>query len=206
MLWQKIIIDNKATLGIWQITETVDQLTAILTNKDWTDKVMSIKSETKKLEKLAVRALLKELTGEEKEISYTSAGKPYFKDGLYHISISHTKGYAAVIISAQYIVGIDIEQISDKVKRVRNRFISDEEYISSSEELNHLLLHWSAKETVYKMLDKPGIELKTAVRIAKFLTDKEGSFKAQIIPMDKGLIINYFIATEFVLTYSISDN
>lgn len=206
MLWRTLCIDEDTIVGIWRISETVEELIAMLVNKEWLEQIVSIKSDVKKQEKLAVRVLLKELIGEEKKIEYNSFGKPFLNDKSYYISISHTKGYAAIIVSKKNAVGVDIEQISNKVKRVKSRFISDEEYISPSDQLTHLLLHWSAKETIYKMLDMPGIELKTAVSIAKFLPADEGIFKAQIKPINKSLDIKYFITSDFVITYTVFDN
>ena len=52
----------------------------------------------------------------------------------------------------------------------------------------------------------PGIELKTAVSIAKFLPADEGIFKAQIKPINKSLDIKYFITSDFVITYTVFDN
>lgn len=53
---------------------------------------------------------------EDKEIGYSSEGKPHLTDNSSFISISHTKGYVAVILSSVAPVGIDIEQYGQRVK------------------------------------------------------------------------------------------
>ena len=52
----------------------------------------------RRLEWLAVRVLLYTLSGEEKEIAYHPSGKPYLADDSASLSISHTKGYVAVVL------------------------------------------------------------------------------------------------------------
>jgi len=192
-------------MGIWRLEESREELSALLNNKAWLQDILSIKSEARRLEKLAVRVLLKELTGSANDICYLETGRPYIKDGSYNISISHTKGYVAVVLDKNYRVGIDIEQISDRVKRVRSKFVSDKEYIDPDKELIHLLLNWSAKESVYKLFDIPGIELKEEVIISRFKPEKEGVFTADIIRTDQRVDVFYMTTSDFVLTYVVEN-
>ena len=83
---------------------------------------------TRKLEWLAVRVLLYTMLGEEKEIHYYSNGGPYLADGSFSISISHTKGYVAVLLSEPgKRVGIDIECYSERVRKVAHKFMREDE-------------------------------------------------------------------------------
>jgi 4'-phosphopantetheinyl transferase EntD len=173
----------------------------MLDNKSWLEDILSIKADVKKQEKLAVRVLLKGLLGEEKQICYYDTGRPYLEDSSYYISISHTKGYVAIALDRANKVGIDIEQFSDKVRRVRSKFISDREYIDPQQELLHLLLHWSAKESIYKILDISGIELKEDAIIQKFIPQKGGVFQMVYIRKEQLLNVEYIVEPEFVLTY-----
>lgn len=203
MLYLKKDISSTSILGIWRLEESQDELLALLDNREWSDDIISIKSESRRLEKLAVRVLLKELAGLEKDICYLETGKPYFKDGSYNISISHTKGYAAVILSKKYPVGVDIEQLSDRVIRVKSKYISDKEYIDRDKDVVHLLLHWSAKEAIYKLLDIPGIELKEEVIIGRFKPEEEGVFTADILKTNQKVEVCYCVTPDFVLTYTL---
>lgn len=203
MLYLKIDISSTSILGIWQLEESQDELLALLDNREWSDDILSIKSESRRLEKLAVRVLLKDLTGEEKDICYLETGKPYLEDGSCNISISHTKGYVAVFLDEKHRVGVDIEQISDKVIRVKSRYISDKEYIDPNNELEHLLLHWSAKESIYKLLDISGIELKEEVIISRFKPEEEGVFTADILKTNQKVEVCYCVTPDFVLTYTL---
>lgn len=203
MLYRKIDIGHSTRLGIWKITETADELSSLLAHDEWLGDVLAVKSEAKRTEKLAVRVLLKELAGEEKQIKYCPSGKPFLPDNSYQISISHTRGYAAVILDRQNSVGIDIEQITEKVKRVRVKFVSERECIDLDNELIHLLLHWSAKEAVYKLLEMPDIDLKEEVTIEGFIPCDEGIMKATECRRNCLLEIYYEVEPDFVLAYLI---
>ena len=66
----------------------------------------------------------------------------------YHVSISHTVGYVAVILSRDYEVGIDIEYVSERVGRIAARFLRNDENFT---DCRQLLTAWCAKETMYKL-------------------------------------------------------
>lgn len=80
------------------------------------------------------------------EIKHEESGKPLLEG--WHISISHTKGYVAVLLSKTREVGVDIEYVSERIKRIADRFLRPDEY---AESINELLIHWCAKETIYKL-------------------------------------------------------
>lgn len=172
--------------GIWKIDELLE-------------------SDKRTRENAAIHALLVELCGEDKVIAHHKSGKPFLEDGLYHISISHTKGYAAVILHPSLEVGIDIEQYGDKVRRVRNKFLQpeEEEHLDVGN-IYQLLLYWSAKETVYKALGIDGVELKEHIRVSPFIFAEQGAFKVmELKTKTKRLfMLKYLIHKDFVLTYS----
>ncbi len=107
-------MDNiKSESIIWavrEIHESLGNLFELLQKKElYLPYLSQITSENRKREWLTVRVLLKEMLGEEKEILYTSTGKPYLSDNSYQISISHTKGLVAIALHSKMKVGIDIE-------------------------------------------------------------------------------------------------
>lgn len=191
---------DKIIWGIWKIEEDIQSLLSALSDKSFTK---GISSDKRLREQTAVRVLLKNLLdNEEKQISYSANGKPYLSDGSFVISISHTKGYAAVILSKQGRTGIDIEYISEKVKRVQSKFISDKEYIDKSNETIHLLLHWCAKETMYKALGYTGVDLMHHLFVEKFIPKNSGIFKGYE-KYTRSLIyfnIDYYVENDYVLT------
>ncbi|MDR1090119.1 MAG: hypothetical protein LBL79_03510 [Prevotella sp.] len=178
MLYSREYITESTLLGIWKTEETRDELLSMLCHHEWIQNIYSIKSESRVLEILAARVLLKELLGEEKEICYNSSGKPFLTDGSYHISVSHTRGYVGVALNKDKFPGLDLEQISGKIFRVRSRLISSHEYIDRDNELIHLLLHWSAKEAMIKFLDVEGIDIRRHLFVDRFIPRQKGCFPA----------------------------
>jgi len=190
--------------AIWKIEESKDELLSFLDNKTLLEKdVLSLKSESKVVERLAVRVLLKHLLGKETEICYYTSGKPFLQNENFHLSISHTHGYVAVILGKRDEIAIDIQYITEKARSVRSKFVSEEEYIDPQNELIHLLLHWSAKESLYKAIGKPGIDLRKELYIYPFMPDKYGQFDAivKLDPFNQQFTISYIATPEFVLTY-----
>ncbi|MDU1904023.1 MAG: 4'-phosphopantetheinyl transferase superfamily protein [Dysgonomonas sp.] len=191
--------NDTAIWGVWKITEPINDLMSLL---EFTDFSKNISSQKRLLELTAIRILLKSLAKEEKIIEYNLEGKPYLADNSYNISISHTRGYAAVILSKGAKVGIDIEYVSDKVKRVRSKFISEDEYIYENNELIHLLLHWSAKEAMYKAIKMTGVVFKENLHIEKFIPSQSGTFigKETFTKDCNSFLIHYLVENEFVIT------
>lgn len=202
--------------GIWKVTEFNEKLSTFLIHPhfDYTKNKQRIQ------EKLAVRVLLKTLLNdEERNIEYYPSGRPYFSDNKWHISISHTKGYVAVALHPTDEIGLDIEQYSDRVRRVSSRFIrSDEELTiskaielkeiipSHSNEIYAMLLHWSAKETIFKIMGEIDVDLLNNMRIYPFDLQENGTFQAQELGSTEKQIfqIHYFLHPDFVFTYTVS--
>ena len=201
MLYSKEYISDTTLLGIWKIEETKDELLSLLDNKQDLIDILSIKSEARILEMLASRILMKEMLGEEKKLSYYPSGKPFLADSTSHISISHSKKYVAVVLDKTKPVAVDIEQISDKVKRVRSRVVSAREYIDSNNELIHLLLHWSAKESMFKYIDEEGVNFIGHLYVHKFIPQNTGAFNASESRTKNGHQFDawYKVEEEFVL-------
>lgn len=203
MLYLKKEIPESGVLAIWKMDETVEELMAGLSS-DSLGIVQPI-SKIRLAEQLTVRFLLKELLGEEKEISYTSSGRPFLNDGSFHLSISHTKDYVAVVLDREARVGVDIEKFSDKIKTVRSRIVSGNEYIDPDNELVHLLLHWSAKETMFKILDKRGVDFLHHLQVMPFKPESEGCFETreERTRHKYRFLMDYQVFPDFVLVYSL---
>ena len=199
--------EESLLLGIWKSDETTGQLLASLEHLSWYEGELAKFSENRKHEWLAVRVLLKTLCGEEKEIAYYPSGRPYLKDGSGYISISHTRGYVAVALHPSRELGMDIEQYGTRVKKVASRFIrSDEEQnLSHGDEIYALLLHWSAKETLFKLIGEEEVDLIHHLHILPFTPSGEGTFEAQEYRTEQQghYRIHYFTHPDFVLTWAI---
>jgi phosphopantetheinyl transferase len=195
--------------GVWKIDETLDELLAMLPSKDvYLQGMQRFKAEYRRLEWLAVRVLLYTLLGEEKEIAYYPTGKPYLADTSASISISHTKGYVAVVLGMpDKEVGIDIEQYGERVRRVAHKFMREDEEASlfRGTEIWSLLLHWSAKETMFKCMNASDVDFREHMRVLPFPVNESGIFSAEEYRTaeKRRFTIHYYLSSDFVLTLSL---
>ena len=124
------------------------------------------------------------------------------------ISISHTRGYAAVAYSTKGPIGLDIEHISDRVERIASRFTTQAEasYIDvhdGHERLMYHLINWSAKETLYKLYDTPTMaEFKAAFHVAPYQLSESGLLTVSV-PTGDEVKVCYRVSTDFVCTWAI---
>ena len=192
-------------IAVWHVTETIEELLAMLPDEESirTEAESRFGSASRILEWTAVRVLLYDLLDRQVPILYHDNGAPYLPEYEHlDISISHTRGYVAVALAEQGEIGIDIEQISAKVERVRNRFVRDDEVADT---LEQLLLHWSAKETAFKILNRNKVDFLKHLRIEPFELQEEGDFTLQEFKTndEERMTIHYKLFPDFVLTYSL---
>ena len=157
-------VSSKTRYVLWEITENYETLFSGI-ELDFKSKQMlsQKKSETHKNQFLAVRYLLKYLSIDLLNLNYNSLGNPFFENN-YKISISHSGVYVAVIIS-DTDVGIDIETINDRILKIKGRYLETE--LNYPLELNTetSLVYWNIKESVFKAVDKPGIDFKKNILV-----------------------------------------
>jgi len=125
-------ISNGLELGIWHITESVDELLKYLyLNKEEFATLYSFKSEKRKKQWMSYRALIRTLVQTDfiYRIYYDENNKPYLVNPPRSISVSHTDNYSAVLINENVneIRGLDVERLSEKAFRNKNKFLTDEE-------------------------------------------------------------------------------
>lgn len=205
----KQFISEKYQWGIWKVTENLDELRALLPDHGvaYLSELNSFKSDSRKIEWLAVRVLLYVLTGKSMPIGYRSNGKPYLADGKTHLSISHTKGYVSVIVSQTNEVGIDIEKMGERVHKVAHKFVRDDEYVPEDPILKTqaLLLIWSAKETMFKCMNEEAVDFREHLHVG--LSQIDGTWflgKETRSRHGRTFLINYMLDPDFVMTWVVS--
>ena len=196
------------SLGLWQMDESPEQLFDLYPHllpyrSSLDDKY---KNDGRKLEFLAIRALMYEMlrvNGASKgllshagDFTHNGQGKPLFRG--YHVSISHTKGYAALILSKKSEVAVDIEYMSDRVERIASKFLRKDERADS---LDSKLVHWCAKETVFKLFSEENL-LFEEMRVKPFDTMSDWACDVENQKSGKTARVDFELAMDFVLTYS----
>ena len=83
-----------------------------------------------------------------------------------YISVAHGGECVAVAISDS-AVGIDIESLERDFSRAASRFMHDDEVTLSSDRCWAAMV-WTAKEAMYKLYGRRGVELKDDLRIMSY--------------------------------------
>ena len=161
-------IENLAQFAIWEIEESEDKLLEGLTISHVEKKKLNqLKSLVHRKGYLATRQLLKKFGIPPGNIKYDQKGAPYLIDGRY-LSITHSRNFAAIAISDKK-VGIDLEFYREKIKKIGPRFLNIEETETSEDftDIKYLTKIWTAKEALYKIYSKPGINFRSQLHIQK---------------------------------------
>lgn len=194
-------------LGVWKIEESSEQLLSQLEKKEYyLPFLANMHTEKRRQEWLATRVLLKEMLGREVRIAYEANGAPYLPDEPFYISISHTKQYAAILIQKHPAVGIDIEYRSDRVLKIRSRFMNpeEEERIDKKHEVEHLLIHWCAKETLFKVIGQEEVDFCRHLHIKPFSYNDRGRLEAFETRTEQSCTyqMEFRVTSQFILTFS----
>ena len=195
--------DNR--LIIWEISETINDLkTELLLSEDSLKLLDQRKSVIHKKLFLAIRNILKELSIDDQDLLYEESGKPFIRDGQ-NISFSHSNIYVAVIISKQ-IVGIDIETASDRIFKIKNKFLETELKYPIEFNQETLLVYWNIKESIFKSLRNSQIDFKQNIIVLPF-NQKDNSTKSWYINKEEVYSFDtYFkISKNYTLAYVIKN-
>jgi phosphopantetheinyl transferase len=159
-------IDSHTKLGVWKIEEDENFFLRKVSLQ------RTITHPHKRLQHLAGRFLLQYLFPDFplSLIQIADTRKPFLEDEAYHFSISHCNDFAAVIVSKNKRVGVDIEVISDKIKRIQHKFVNDHEQklfegTAALDQTELATLIWSCKEAVFKWYGLGEVDFKKHIQI-----------------------------------------
>lgn len=124
-------------------------------------------------ERKGVEALLTEIFGQCVQLCHTPEGAPYIDGFGGAISISHSRDYACVALSESRVVGVDIEQPREQLRRVAPRVLSDKELNAYAVSDKLLLRAWTLKEALYKAAFIPGLDFREQINLPLDLNDRK---------------------------------
>ena len=191
-LSEDTINSNGVKVGFWRLDEDGQGLYALaeafLSDGEKTV-CQNFKNDRRRREWLAARVLLHEMLGYYPGIEYDGGGCPRIKSlPEMKISISHTDGLVAVSLSRQ-ASGIDLERISPRIIRIRDKFLHQEEfdYVPDNLALRLLYIQWCAKEAMYKACNVANYDYQNTYTLPGFRYDgsTSGSAKGRAI-LDDG--------------------
>lgn len=129
-------------------------------------------------------------------IGHAASGQPLLRG--YHVGVTHTKGYAALMLSKSCDVACDIEHFSDRVERIKSKFLRKDEM---ADDLDSLLVHWCGKETVYKLFPEDNL-LFSQMRVGPFSTMSDWACEVENMKRGEKVRVDFELTMQFVLTYA----
>ncbi|MGZ3883892.1 MAG: 4'-phosphopantetheinyl transferase family protein [Bacteroidia bacterium] len=151
--------------------------------------------------------LLKALLNEPVELAYNAEGKPYLAGSGLHISISHSHDRLAVIADTRGPTGIDIEQIRDKVLRIRTKFLNRKELKCAGDNVEKLITYWACKEALYKINSLRNIDFVAHLQVDDFEMAGKGILQGAVRVEDfhKKYRLHYEKLEDYMLVYVLDE-
>lgn len=129
-------------------------------------------------------------------IGHAASGQPLLRG--YHVGVTHTKGYAALMLSKSCDVACDIEHFRDRVERIKSKFLRKDE---KADDLDSLLVHWCGKETVYKLFPEDNLQF-SQMRVGPFSTMSDWACEVENMKRGEKVRVDFELTMQFVLTYA----
>lgn len=129
-------------------------------------------------------------------IGHADSGQPLLRG--YHVGVTHTNGYAALMLSKSCDVACDIEHFSDRVERIKSKFLRKDEM---ADDLDSLLVHWCGKETVYKLFPEDNLQF-SQMRVGPFSTMSDWACEVENMKRGEKVRVDFELTMQFVLTYA----
>ena len=135
-------------------------------------------NERRRNEHLAWRRVVRRELGRKISIGYNEVGAPVVDTPDTYISVAHGAGCVAVAISDSR-VGVDIERTDRDFGSVSSRYMTLAEQQLSADE-RWAAVVWTAKEALYKLYGRRGVELREELQIESYNADTH-QLKARMI-------------------------
>ena len=143
---KEFIIKEKTKVRLWKVM--TGELNTKELNSDEKNLLKLKKSNILKEQFLATRKLLA-LENTDYKITYDNNGKPLL-NSKYNISISHSHEIAAIAISDNSKIGLDVQLNENKIFNIQDKFLNPSEKlnIGESPSLKILTMIWTSKESI----------------------------------------------------------
>ena len=200
-------INQTSKLAIWKIEEPELFYTKLVSLR------ATISHPQKRLQHLAGRYLLPFLFADfpHNAIEIADTRKPFLPTAQYHFSISHCTDYAAAIVSKNQAVGIDIEIITERVHKIKHKYLHalEQAFVNDypiEKQTELLTVLWSAKEAMFKWWGRGDIDFSEAMQIQSFELKESGVMHASFKKdnFKTALELNYKIINQMSLVWLIT--
>ena len=195
-------LDNGASIYVWDITETEEELLAMGSiPSEELEELSLIRSESRRKEKLAERALLNTIFEDKVYLGHHDNGKPFLQNSLREISISHSRRFVAIITHPSKDLGIDIECLDRDFSAVEAKALSEDEIddLADNKRNVQLAIYWCTKEALFKRMSLMEVDFAEQIEVDRFRVHDEGWLEATFYHKDG-------TEDEFELEYMVFEN
>ena len=198
---KEFIINEKTKIKLWKVI--TGELNPEELNNDDKELLKLKKSNILREQFLATRKVLA-LENTDYKITYDINGKPSLNTNS-NISISHSYEIAAIAISDNSKIGLDIQLNGNKIFNIQHKFLNPSEKlnIGKNPSLKILTMIWTSKESIYKAVGLKGISFSDNIKIEKVIEeDKTGigyySNGSEKVKFD----LKFFYIDEYTICYA----
>ncbi len=168
--------NTEVSVLVWEITESREELLSQLPESILEDNVfLAIQVPHLQVEflvgRLITSLICRYLNIDYQGITKDEHGKPHLINVPWEMTLSHAKSFVVVAVHPTKPIGVDIEKPSQKLKRIMPRLFSPSENAMVGSDLKKMSWFWSAKEALYKLYGKRGIDFREHLQL-DFTKDK----------------------------------
>ncbi len=173
-------LPHQSQLGVWKVEESIADLrNRLILDDEELAFYRQLNKGRRNLHWLSSRVLISNLLNTDHfiEVRGDEYGKPHLVNFPYELSITHSEDFAAVMISP-HRVGVDIEKMRPKIRRIAHKFAREEELEMLSADpdvaMRQLFVIWTGKETLYKLYGKRRLNFRTHMQFEPFQLGSPG--------------------------------
>ena len=198
---KEFIINEKTKIKLWKVM--IGELNTKELNNDDKNLLKLKKSNILREQFLATRKILA-LENTDYKITYDINGKPLL-NSIYNISISHSHEIAAIAISDNSNIGLDVQLKESKIFNIQNKFLnkSEKSNIGDDPTVDILTMVWTSKESIYKAIGLKGISFSNNIKIDKVIEKDKTGIGYYINGTEKVKFdLQFFYVDEYTICYA----
>jgi len=198
---KEFIINDKTKIKLWKVI--LGELNTEELNSDEKNLLKLKKNNILREQFLATRKVLA-LENSDYKITYNNNGKPSL-NSKYNISISHSHQIAAVAISDNSKIGLDVQLNENKIFNIQDKFLNPTEKLNIGENpsLKILTMIWTSKESIYKAVGLKGILFSDNIKIEKVVEEDKIGIGYYINGTEKVKFdLKFFYIDEYTICYA----
>jgi len=198
---KEFIINDKTKIKLWKVI--IGELNSEELNSDEKNLLKLKKNNILREQFLATRKLLA-LENSNYKIIYDINGKPSLNSN-YNISISHSHEIAAIAISDNSKIGLDIQLNENKIFNIQNKFLNKSEKLNIGDDptVDILTMVWTSKESIYKAIGLKGVSFSKNIKIDKVIEKDKIGIGYYINGTEKVKFdLKFFYIDEYTICYA----